>query len=348
MRTELPSPAGRVAPRTLERVSAAAVVALALLAVLWLHVLGVLISALAAHSVYRRLIRLLERKLPARTATVAAILFTVLALAILAWAAWQATRLLSSPTGGVPSLLQFLAETLDRLRASLPAWIADRIPQSADDFTRVAASWLRAHAQKLQLWGHAALRAAAHVLVGLIIGLLAAFERKPRAASPWAVACAQSLGNVARAFDLIVSAQVRIALINTVLTAAYVFAVLPLAGTHLPLARTLVAVTLLTGFVPIVGNLVSSAAIVIASLAAGTGVTLASVAFLLGVHKLEYFLNAHFVGRSANVPAFCLLAGIVALEAAFGVSGLLAAPIYCAWLFGELQAAGVLAPEPPR
>ena len=69
MRTELPSVAARVAPRTIERVSVIVVVALALLAVLWLHVLGVLISALVAHSVYRRLIRFLERRLPARTAT---------------------------------------------------------------------------------------------------------------------------------------------------------------------------------------------------------------------------------------------------------------------------------------
>jgi predicted PurR-regulated permease PerM len=297
--------------------------------------------------VYSHLLQAFRRRLPARFANVAALVLTLGVLVLLAAAVWQATTLLSSP-GGIPRLLELLADALERVRASLPAWLSDRIPQSADELARVAGAWLRAHAQNLQRWGHAALRGAAHVLAGLVIGLLAAFERKPRAASPWGRAAAASLRNLVDAFRKVVSAQLRIAFVNAGLTAAYLFAVLPLAGGRLPLSGTLVAVTLLTGMLPIVGNLVSSTAIVLASLTVGPAVTVASIVFLLAIHKTEYFLNAHFVGRSTNVPAFCLLAAMVALEAGFGISGLIAAPIYCAWAFRELQESGVLAWEAPR
>ena len=330
------------------RASAALVVGIGLLLVLWLRVLAVLVCALVTHAVYTQLLHRLRQRLPARWAGAGAIVLTLLVLALLVLGAWQATTVLSSPDG-VPRLMEFLADALERLRSTLPAWASDRIPASADDFTRVAGGWLRGHAHGLQRWGQAALRGAAHVLVGLIVGLLAAFERPPRPVSAWGCAAAASLNGVARAFRQVVSAQVRIALVNAVLTAAYLFVVLPLAGSHLPLAGMLVVLTLLAGMLPIVGNLVSSAAIVLASLAVGPAVTGASIAFLLAVHKTEYFLNAHFVGRSTHVPAFCLLAAMVALESAFGIAGLIAAPIYCAWAFRELQECGVLSltPTPP-
>lgn len=348
MRTEQQAPARSIrSADAARRASASVVVAVALLLVLSTRILAVLVCALVTHAVYSRLLHAFRRRLPARAGTAAALVLTLAVLALLVAAVWQAATVLSSP-GGVPRLLELLADMLERVRASLPAWVSERIPASADDFTHVAGAWLRGHAQNLQRWGHSALRAAAHVLVGLVIGLLAAFERKPRAASAWGHGAAASLHNLVHAFRRVVSAQLRIAGVNTVLTAAYLFGVLPLAGTHLPLSGTLVAVTLFTGLLPIVGNLLSSAAIVLASLTAGPAVTVASIVFLLVIHKTEYFLNAHFVGRSTNVPAFCLLAAMVALEAAFGLPGLIAAPIYCAWAFGELEACGVMALERPR
>jgi predicted PurR-regulated permease PerM len=55
------------------------------------------------------------------------------------------------------------------------------------------------------------------------------------------------------------------------------------------------------------------------------------------VHKLEYFLNARIIGTRIRVPAYALLASMLVLEAAFGIQGVIAAPIYCAWLTRELR-----------
>ena len=64
---------------------------------------------------------------------------------------------------------------------------------------------------------------------------------------------------------------------------------------------------------------------------------MASLGFLIVVHKLEYFLNARIVGGRTNVPTWAMLASMLVLESAFGLAGLVAAPIYCAWITSELR-----------
>jgi hypothetical protein len=40
------------------------------------------------------------------------------------------------------------------------------------------------------------------------------------------------------------------------------------------------------------------------------------------------------------MPVYALLASMLVLEAAFGMAGLIAAPVYCAWLTRELRTNG--------
>jgi predicted PurR-regulated permease PerM len=117
----------------------------------------------------------------------------------------------------------------------------------------------------------------------------------------------------------------------------YLLVVLPVLDVHVPLSVTLVAFTFFASMLPIVGNLMSNTAIIVASLTVSPWVGLASLGFLIGIHKLEYFLNAHFVGSRIDMPIYALLATMLVLEAAFGMTGLVAAPIYCAWLTRELR-----------
>lgn len=333
-------------PRDPDR-RARAVVALLLAAmligVLWLHVLAVFVCALGAHAVYTRLLRRLGARAPQKMARIAAVAVTLLVLALLGGAITQAVHTLTGPAGGMPALLDLLADTVDQVRSHLPDWISAHLPDSTEELQKAAGTWLRGHAQSLQRWGMHALRIGAHVLIGLVIGLLAAFEQQPRATSPGAVAAARSMHHLQGAFAAVVSAQLRIAVVNTALTALFVWAALPLAGVHLPLSIPLVALTFCEGLVPIVGNLVSNTAILLVALTVGPLVAVAAFVFLVGIHKLEYFLNAHFVGRGTHVPASWLLGAMVALEAAFGIPGLFAAPIACAWAFAELRDAGLVA-----
>ena len=138
------------------------------------------------------------------------------------------------------------------------------------------------------------------------------------------------------AFRRVVFAQVRIAALNSVLTALYLLIILPLVGVHLPLVKTMVGFTFLVGLLPVVGNLISNAAIVILSLSVSVPVAVASLVFLVVIHKLEYFLNAHLMGAQIRAHAWELLLSMLVMEAAFGLPGLVAASIYYAYAKDEL------------
>jgi predicted PurR-regulated permease PerM len=69
-------------------------------------------------------------------------------------------------------------------------------------------------------------------------------------------------------------------------------------------------------------------------------VALGSLVYLVAIHKLEYFLNARMVGRQIEARAWELLLAMLLMEAVFGIAGLIAAPIYYAYLKDELAGAG--------
>ena len=137
-------------------------------------------------------------------------------------------------------------------------------------------------------------------------------------------------------------AQVRISAINTAITAIYLVVALPAFGIQLPMVKTLIGVTFVAGLLPVVGNIISNSVIVVVSLAHSPVVALASLAFLVVIHKLEYFLNARIVGAHIQSRVWELLLAMLVMEAAFGIAGVVAAPIYYAYLKDELKARGAI------
>ena len=89
-------------------------------------------------------------------------------------------------------------------------------------------------------------------------------------------------------------------------------------------------------------NLTSNTAIVLVALTVSPGAAAAALVFLIAIHKLEYFLNAHIVGTQVRAHAWELLVAMLAMEAAFGIPGLVAAPIYYAYLKDELMSEGLV------
>src|SRR6185369_8117656 len=118
----------------------------------------------------------------------------------------------------------------------------------------------------------------------------------------------------------------------------YLAVLLPMLGVHLPLLALLIPFTFITGLIPVVGNLMSNSVIVVISLGVSTGVGIGSLVFLVVIHKLEYFTNARIVGGEVNASAWELLCAMLAMEAVFGIAGLIAAPVAYAWLKSELKA----------
>lgn len=315
--------------------------AVALLVVLWLNVFGALFGALAGYVLTVLVRRPRVTGVPARVR----LANWLLAAALLAGGVFALVEgfhlVMDASTDGLPKLMQLVADTLDHIRSIAPAWVGGSLPDSADELQRALSGWLRFHARDMQHWGHEALRVIVHLVIGLIAGVMAhvSIHRRPATAPLSALAIAR-WRQLVLAFHDVLSAQLRIALVNALLTAAYLLAVLPAFGVHVPLGMTLVAFTFFASLLPIVGNLMSNTAIIVAGLTVSLWVGVASFVFLVAVHKLEYFLNAHFVGSRVDMPVYALLASMLLLEAAFGISGIVAAPIYCAWLTRELRGNG--------
>ncbi len=124
---------------------------------------------------------------------------------------------------------------------------------------------------------------------------------------------------------------------NTSLTAIYLLVLLPLFGEHLPFTTTLIVLTFIAGLIPVVGNLISNTVITILSLGTSVGLAIASLVFLILIHKLEYLINSRIVGGQTDSQAWEILMAIVLGEAAFGVGGVIMGPIIYAFVKRELR-----------
>jgi predicted PurR-regulated permease PerM len=316
--------------------------AVALLLVIEVHLLSALLSGLLVYELVQAMTPLLGRRISgdrARVVVVAvlgAIVVGLLILLILGAISFFRSEI------GNPELLwqQQLMPLVEKARQQLPPILVDNLPDSVDDLRVGAIELARKHAGTLQLAGKGAVRVFVHVIIGLVLGAIIALSRARPAhqVGPLAAALGQRSQRLAEAFHNIVFAQVKISLINTVFTAIFLLGALPLFGIHLPLAKTLVVLTFIVGLLPVVGNLLSNTAVTIVALSVSLGVAIAALGFLIVIHKLEYFLNARIVGIQINARAWELLIAMLLMEAAFGLPGVIAAPIYYAYLKSELEA----------
>lgn len=244
----------------------------------------------------------------------------------------------------IPLLMQRMAEIIEDARALLPENLARYIQTDTEHLRITVADWLRQNAGSLQLAGRGVGRALVHVLMGMIIGALLSLQK---AASiherrPLTDQIARRASRMGSVFQRVVFAQVWISAINTFFTWLYLDIVLRLFGVDLPLVKILVALTFIVGLLPIIGNLISNTAIVVVCLSQGVYVAVASLAYLVVIHKLEYFLNARIIGSHINAKAWELLIAMLVMEAAFGIPGLVAAPLFYAYFKEEFREKGLI------
>lgn len=313
---------------------------LALLTVLVVHLVPALLVGLAGYQLVQLLVHVLKivqirRKRAKLTAIGLVSLLVVGVIALVAIAVFSFLR-----TDSLPMLLSKLADSLDSWRGSLPPKVGEQLPATGDDLRQMVMAWLPLHLGELKHAGAGVARIVAQITFALAIGILASLREytPPERERPLAKGLIRRVERLDEAFRRIVFAQFRIATINSFFTAVYLVVVLPLMHVHLPLVKTMVVFTFLVGLLPVVGNLVSNTIIVLLSLSVSAAAAVASLCFLVAIHKLEYFLNAHLIGNQIHAHAWELLLAMLVMEAAFGLPGLVAAPIYYAYLKDELTA----------
>jgi len=325
------------------QVTVIALVAVSLVLVLHYHLLAALFAGLLVFELVFVLVPVfrLERLAGKRARLLAVGLLTAIVFGLLSVIVFWSVTFLRGGVDNLPLLLRMLAEVVEGSRSLLPEVLSERLPADMEQLKHAGALWLREHSGAIQLFGAETLRTLAHILVGMAVGAMLSLrealdrEARPR---PLTAAFAERVVRFCTAFRRVVFAQVRISLLNSALTYLYICIALPLLGVDLPYANTLIMLTFLAGLLPVVGNLVSNTVITLVSLSISWQIALASLAFLVLIHKGEYFLNAHIIGSRVHAAAWELLIAMLVMEAIFGLRGLIAAPVYYAYLKDELSA----------
>ena len=241
-----------------------------------------------------------------------------------------------------PQLLHHLAGTLLEIREKLPAGLAIYLPEGLLEAQAWLVDYLQSQAQALTHLGTAWLRGGVLVYIGLIIGALMTGTPSIGNPPPLRAALRQRGQNFMVAFRQIVVAQFWIAAFNAFCTALLLLVAMPLADVRIPYSGALITLTFIAGMVPIVGNLLCNGILTLAGIAVSPAVGMVCLMFLVSIHKVEYFINAKIIGQRTSTSAWELLTVMCVGEAVFGLSGLVAAPLYYAFAKRELRDSGLI------
>ncbi len=317
---------------------------LALLATLLLHLVPALLAGFLSWALLQSMARRLRggRVSHGLARALAAAFVGLLAAGLVTLAIILLWGFVRGRVGDLPAVLEKMGETLARLRETLEAAGVSLPLPAHGGSTEAVGGWLKENAGALRHAGTVGARGLLHALLGSVVGVLVFFHAPSESPGPLAAALAERLRRFGTAFRSVAKAQIEISAVNTVLTALFVFVILPAFGVALPLRSTLVAITFLCGLIPVAGNLVSNTVIVLVSLGVSPWAAAGSLAFLVVVHKLEYLLNAKIVGGRIGAAAWETLLAILVMEAAFGIPGVVLAPVVYAWAKSELVSRGLV------
>lgn len=312
----------------------------ALLGVLGLGLLPALLGGLLIYQLVEFGGRVLERVgvNPLMGKMILVILLGATVAGVLGASATLLAAHISGPES-VVVLLQRMADVVDKSRSYLPEWVISHLPANIDEWQVMTSDWLRGNASELSVFGRDIGGFLMHLLFGMIIGGMVALNPGFQfVQGPFSEAMQERINLLNSAFRRIVFSQVRISALNTVLTGIFLAIIMPALGMTLPLVKTMIVVTFVVGLLPIVGNLISNTVIFLIGLSVSPVAAVCALTFLIVIHKLEYFINARIIGSQIHARAWEILLAMLVMEAGFGIVGLVAAPIYYAYIKDELKA----------
>jgi len=319
-------------------------VAMALLAVLQLHLVVVTLCGFIifemVHSLSRFLVfsRLSHQRARIYSvvviSTIIAVLLSLMVVAIYAF--------FPSDSQSISALFIMMAQILDESQQMLPAVIAENMPKNAEELRIAAVEWLKTNAGALPVAGKEAVLIATHIVIGVVLGSMISLMQVIPSDNhrPLARALMERVFLLRVSFHQVFVPQACMAALSAFFTWLYLGVALPLLDNDLPFIKIMVAITFIAGLLPIVGNLISSAIVVVVSLSISPLLAMASIGFFALIYTLEYFLRKRFFASHRTARAWELLLAMLFMEAVFGFRGLVVAPIYYVYLKNELSEQG--------
>ncbi len=346
------APAARIQPRpSSEEIASWLLIGALIIYVLTRHLVAGVVGGLTLYLILDWLAAVFASRMP-RTAArpLALVLVTLVGGGFIFGAIAFAVSFIRHHAGNLPAMMTQMADILQSTRAWLGGYGEEIIPEVLTDAETIKSAivvWLKTHAETVRLAGSSVSLGVVHMIMGMLLAILVFFRHvthhdDQHLRGTLARCLSEKVDRFAHAFSRIATAQVKISAVNTTLTALYLFIVLPLFGVRLPFSTTIVLVTFVCGLIPVLGNLISNSVIVILSLGVSVSTAIASLTFLVLIHKLEYLINSRIVGSETDSQAWEILLAIVLGETAFGVSGVVMGPIIYAFAKRELRDRGMV------
>lgn len=330
-------------------IAAWALMASLLVFVLVQHLVSAAVVALTLYAILEGVTKRLSRRLGSTARPLAVVVVTMLTAAVIVGAIALIVTMIRHGASNIPDMMNQMAEILGSVRLWLGGLGHEFIPDvmtDAEDLKLMIANWLKTHAQTLRAGGLYIGIGVVHSIMGILLAVLVFFRHvthhDPESRGPLAIQLSDKMDRFSDAFARVAAAQIKISALNTTLTAVYLLVLLPLFGVHVPFSSTLILITFVCGLIPVVGNLISNTVITILSMGVSITTAFASLAFLIIIHKLEYLVNSRIVGGETDSQAWEILMAIIIGEAAFGIGGVVLAPIVYAFVKRELSDRGLV------
>jgi len=346
-----PEPAPVATPRpgvSREEIAAWLLLGAGLAFVLVEHVVSAFVGGLVLYLILDRVAQSLSKRFPGAARGLAVTMVTIIGVGVFGGGAAFGISFFRHHADRIPAMMTQMANILQSTRAWFGDWGEQIIPEVLTDAENLKATvvlWLKENAMSVKATGGNFSHGLVHMIMGMLLAVLVFFRhqrhpREERGRLAWVLA--EKVGRLADAFRRIATAQIKISALNTTLTAIYLFGLLPVFSRRLPFSTTIVMVTFICGLIPVLGNLVSNTVIVILSMGVSFPTALASLAFLVLIHKLEYLVNSRIVGGQTDSQAWEILLSIVVGETAFGVAGVVMGPIVYTFIKRELRERGLV------
>lgn len=231
-----------------------------------------------------------------------------------------------------PQLIEEAIRSLNTVARSLPDDIRAKIPGNSQEFfqmMRMGTGDIMGYAKN---FGGASFFVFLQLVFALILGVSAALMVSKGEGKPLSKTWLEVMERYVRCFTLLMGAQVYVSVWNTFCTAVFIYGILPAVDVVLPFRELLLMFTAIASLIPAAGNIMANTLILVLTIRYGPWIALGSVLYLFVIHKLEYFVNGYIIGRNVQASVPEMLIAIILGEVAFGLPGLITAPVTYAFM----------------
>lgn len=272
----------------------------------------------------------------------ATLTLSVFIITLLTASAMYFFNLIAKTVSNPDMLINETALILDKTLKDLSPNMVHILPHNIDNIKAELLSFIQSNLITIRNFSKGATHTLITMILGMIIGIMIASSDYIESDKPLINSFRNKMTNMIESFEHVVIAQAGIALFNTIMTSIYLLVIMPLFDIQFPFTKTIIVLTFFVGLIPIIGNIIVNAIVLVIGLSVSVSVGVAAFLYLIAIHKFEYFLNAKIIGKRIQARAFELLISMILLESVFGIIGLIAAPILYAYIKKELKKAKMI------